>query len=87
MDTKASNSDAQTKPLPGVATGLHERISVLEKEVDDIWKAGEILSDGKWDEKDGPALIEIAQSVGKIVMELGLAAASAVYIATEMGWL
>lgn len=81
-----TDTETTTKQPSAPVTGVHDRLTAMEstladmrKEWDDAVGALEILSDGKVDEHDGPALVELAQSAGSILAKLGIIAATAVY--------
>lgn len=78
--------DQTTTKQPAPVTGVHDRLSAMElalsdmrKEWDDAVESIKVLGDGVVDERDAPALLELAQSVGSILAKLGIVAATAVY--------
>lgn len=83
------DADVTTKQ-PAPTTGIHDRVSAVEsalaglrKEWDDAVGAVEILGDGVLDERDGPALLELAQSGSAILANVGILAATALYVWTQ----
>lgn len=78
--------DQTTTKQPAPVTGVHDRLQAMEstlasmrEEWEDAVGAIRVLGDGKLDERDGPALIELAQSAGSLLAKAGIIAASALY--------
>lgn len=80
-----------TKKSPASVTGVHQRLDAVEtavssmkKEWEDAIGAIAVLGDGVVDERDGPALKELAQSAARILAEIGVIAATAIYVCQQV---
>lgn len=89
-----TDADTTTKRLRPNITGIHDRVSAVEsalaglrKEWDDVAGAVEVLGDGVLDERDGPALTELVQSGSAILANVGILAATVLYVWTQVSGL